>query len=170
MGFQVQSTAQDTTPGGVIFAAFTFFTHRQGSKQRGRSLHKPSLGVTALSSCLPALNSSFKTLPFLLACPLLAPVCGIVHFVRAGDVPTVSQLPACELLGSFRPGGGLGCAMELDGCGGELGRKRLGRKGATASIIGLPCPVPTSSLPVAIHSGWFYPSVPLLTPVSAAFS
>lgn len=132
MGFQVQSTAQDTTPGGVIFAAFPFFTHQQGSKQQGSSLHKPSLGVTALSSCLPALNSTFKTLSFLLARPLLTPVCGIVHFFHAGDVPTVSQLPACQHLGSITHGGELGCAMEPDGCGGELRRKGLQRKGATA--------------------------------------
>lgn len=131
MGFQVQSTAQDTTPGAVIFAVFPFFTHRQGSKQ-GISLHKPSLGVTALSSCLPALNSTFKTLSFLLARPLLTPVCGIVHFFHAGDVPTVSQLPACQHLGSITHGGELGCAMEPDGCGGELRRKGLQRKGATA--------------------------------------
>lgn len=54
------------------------------------------------------------------------------HSFHAGDVPTVSQLPACQHLGSITHGGELGCAMEPDGCGGELGRKGLERKGATA--------------------------------------
>lgn len=53
-------------------------------------------------------------------------------FFHAGDVPTVSQLPACQHLGSITHGGELGCAMEPDGCGGELRRKGLQRKGATA--------------------------------------
>lgn len=110
--------------------------HTLAGKQTTRQFTEQALAgrhsSVFLPPCLPALNSTFKTLSFLLARPLLTPVCGIVHFFHAGDVPTVSQLPACQHLGSITHGGELGCAMEPDGCGGELGRKGLERKGATA--------------------------------------
>lgn len=66
---ELQSTDQDITPGGVIFVSFMFFSRQQWSKQQGSLLQEPSPGHTALSSCLPALNSSSKTLPSLLEHP-----------------------------------------------------------------------------------------------------
>lgn len=66
---ELQSTDQDTTPGGVFFVLFMFFSRQQWSKQQGSLLQEPLPGRTALSSCLPALNSSSNTLPSLLEHP-----------------------------------------------------------------------------------------------------
>lgn len=168
MGFQVQSTAQDTTPGGVIFAAFPFFTHQQGSKQQGSSLNKPSLGVTALSSCLPALNSTFKTLSFLLARPLLTPSFMLVMCQQFLSFLLVSIWGPSHMEESW--GAPWSLMDVVENYGEKDYREKEPQPKVAASIIGLPCPVSTSSQPLSTHSGWFYPSVPLLTPVSAAFS
>lgn len=113
-------------------------------------MQEPSPGHTTLSSCLPALNSSSKTLPALLAHPL----CGLIHFLPVVDMLSISHLHVCWLLGPAGLGRG---SMMSHGDGNLMLRKStaLVRKGAPAQddILpprpALPC---SYIIPASVHT------------------
>lgn len=134
-------------------------------------MQEPSPGRTSLFSCLPALNSSSKPLPSLLAHPpscspgvpkslgnqnlvFCKPVCRLIHFFLIVEMLLVSHLPVCQPWGPARPGGG---STMCHGDSSLVPRQSIAsvRKGATAQDHSLP-PQPvlpcSYSTPASIHT------------------
>lgn len=146
--------------------------HTPAGKQTTRQFTEQALAgrhsSVFLPPCLPALNSTFKTLSFLLARPLLTPSFMLVMCQQFLSFLLVSIWGPSHMEESW--GAPWSLMDVVENYGEKDYREKEPQPKVAASIIGLPCPVSTSSQPLSTHSGWFYPSVPLLTPVSAAFS
>lgn len=169
--FRLQSADQDTTPAGVIFVSFTFFSYQQWNKQQGSLMQEPSPGRMALSSCLPALNSSSKTLSSLREHPPShSPVWAHTLLSHCWYATSFSspRLSAFGALWTRRKEHDVPWRQQPDAkAEHSISEKRVHSPrsqpaSSTSPALLLPHP--------CLRSGWFYPFVSPITPGSVAFS